>query len=107
MLRRFSPASFSTTLLHADGASLYVAAQTGNIDVALTNMASSSSFAPPKLADFILTERLGSGSYATVYKAYRKVGFSQHHTTLPLRLSFAFTLLDSDSTVFYVKSSQL
>uniref|UniRef100_A0A8C7ZVN7 Serine/threonine-protein kinase ULK3 n=1 Tax=Oryzias sinensis TaxID=183150 RepID=A0A8C7ZVN7_9TELE len=29
-------------------------------------------FAPPKLADFILTERLGSGTYATVYKAYRK-----------------------------------
>ncbi|XP_057707267.1 serine/threonine-protein kinase ULK3 isoform X2 [Corythoichthys intestinalis] len=35
-------------------------------------MASSSSFAPPKLDDFILTERLGSGTYATVYKAYRK-----------------------------------
>ncbi|XP_056231219.1 serine/threonine-protein kinase ULK3 isoform X1 [Seriola aureovittata] len=35
-------------------------------------MASASSFAPPKLADFILTERLGSGTYATVYKAYRK-----------------------------------
>ena len=33
-----------------------------------------SSFAPPKLADFILTEKLGSGTYATVYKAYRKVG---------------------------------
>ncbi|KAM3876908.1 serine/threonine-protein kinase ULK3 [Diretmus argenteus] len=32
----------------------------------------SSSFAPPKLADFILTERLGSGTYATVYKAFRK-----------------------------------
>ncbi|KAJ7994943.1 hypothetical protein DPEC_G00254770 [Dallia pectoralis] len=31
-----------------------------------------SSFAPPKLADFILTERLGSGTYATVFKAYRK-----------------------------------
>ncbi|KAM6981401.1 serine/threonine-protein kinase ULK3 [Aplochiton taeniatus] len=31
-----------------------------------------SSFAPPKLSDFILTERLGSGTYATVYKAYRK-----------------------------------
>uniref|UniRef100_I3J457 Serine/threonine-protein kinase ULK3 n=1 Tax=Oreochromis niloticus TaxID=8128 RepID=I3J457_ORENI len=35
-------------------------------------MASTSSFAPPKLSDFILTERLGSGTYATVYKAYRK-----------------------------------
>ncbi|XP_056881369.1 serine/threonine-protein kinase ULK3 isoform X4 [Takifugu flavidus] len=35
-------------------------------------MASSPSFAPPKLADFLLTERLGSGTYATVYKAYRK-----------------------------------
>ncbi|XP_063044304.1 serine/threonine-protein kinase ULK3 isoform X2 [Engraulis encrasicolus] len=32
-----------------------------------------SGFAPPKLADFILTEKLGSGTYATVYKAYRKV----------------------------------
>lgn len=29
-------------------------------------------FAPPKLKDFILTERLGSGTYATVYKAFRK-----------------------------------
>lgn len=29
-------------------------------------------FAPPKLRDFILTERLGSGTYATVYKAFRK-----------------------------------
>ncbi|NXH99825.1 ULK3 kinase, partial [Pachycephala philippinensis] len=28
--------------------------------------------APPRLDDFILTERLGSGTYATVYKAYRK-----------------------------------
>lgn len=35
-------------------------------------MATTSNFAPPKLADFILTERLGSGTYATVYKAYRK-----------------------------------
>lgn len=48
-------------------------------------MASSSSFAPPKLADFILTERLGSGSYATVYKAYRKVGWRQRHSCPPLR----------------------
>uniref|UniRef100_A0A8C2BVE9 Serine/threonine-protein kinase ULK3 n=1 Tax=Cyprinus carpio TaxID=7962 RepID=A0A8C2BVE9_CYPCA len=29
-------------------------------------------FAPPKLRDFILTEKLGSGTYATVYKAFRK-----------------------------------
>ncbi|NXY01171.1 ULK3 kinase, partial [Pteruthius melanotis] len=29
-------------------------------------------WAPPRLDDFILTERLGSGTYATVYKAYRK-----------------------------------
>ncbi|GCB71770.1 hypothetical protein scyTo_0008920 [Scyliorhinus torazame] len=29
--------------------------------------------APPKLEEFILTEKLGSGTYATVYKAYRKV----------------------------------
>ncbi|XP_073219398.1 serine/threonine-protein kinase ULK3 isoform X4 [Lepidochelys kempii] len=29
-------------------------------------------WAPPRLEEFILTERLGSGTYATVYKAYRK-----------------------------------
>ncbi|XP_051484364.1 serine/threonine-protein kinase ULK3 isoform X3 [Apus apus] len=29
-------------------------------------------WAPPRLDGFILTERLGSGTYATVYKAYRK-----------------------------------
>lgn len=31
-------------------------------------------WAPPRLDGFILTERLGSGTYATVYKAYAKVG---------------------------------
>uniref|UniRef100_A0A8C9TVW4 Serine/threonine-protein kinase ULK3 n=1 Tax=Scleropages formosus TaxID=113540 RepID=A0A8C9TVW4_SCLFO len=31
-----------------------------------------SGFAPPKLAEFVLTERLGSGTYACVYKAYSK-----------------------------------
>lgn len=31
-------------------------------------------WAPPRLDGFILTERLGAGTYATVYKAYRKVG---------------------------------
>lgn len=45
----------------------------GNVNAAVCNMAATSSFAPPKLADFILTERLGRGTYATVYKAYRKV----------------------------------
>ncbi|XP_062819527.1 serine/threonine-protein kinase ULK3 [Anolis carolinensis] len=35
-------------------------------------MAGSGSWAPPQLEDFILTERLGSGTYATVFKAYRK-----------------------------------
>ncbi|KAL7980397.1 hypothetical protein Chor_014726 [Crotalus horridus] len=29
-------------------------------------------WAPPQLEDFLLTERLGSGTYATVFKAYRK-----------------------------------
>ncbi|KAK4820785.1 hypothetical protein QYF61_006125 [Mycteria americana] len=29
-------------------------------------------WAPPRLDEFILTERLGTGTYATVYKAYRK-----------------------------------
>ncbi|XP_053933555.1 serine/threonine-protein kinase ULK3 isoform X6 [Cuculus canorus] len=31
-----------------------------------------SEWAPPRLDEFILTERLGAGTYATVYKAYRK-----------------------------------
>ncbi|NWQ86183.1 ULK3 kinase, partial [Burhinus bistriatus] len=31
-----------------------------------------SGWAPPRLDGFILTERLGAGTYATVYKAYRK-----------------------------------
>ncbi|KAM4660385.1 serine/threonine-protein kinase ULK3 isoform 2-T3 [Amazona ochrocephala] len=31
-----------------------------------------SGWAPPRLDGFILTERLGTGTYATVYKAYRK-----------------------------------
>lgn len=31
-------------------------------------------WAPPRLDGFVLTERLGSGTYATVYKAYAKVG---------------------------------
>lgn len=29
--------------------------------------------APPRLDGFVLTERLGTGTYATVYKAYSKV----------------------------------
>lgn len=48
-------------------------ASVGKSNVVLVIMASTTSFAPPKLSDFILTERLGSGTYATVYKAYRKV----------------------------------
>lgn len=28
--------------------------------------------ASPKLTEFVFTEKLGSGTYATVYKAYRK-----------------------------------
>lgn len=86
VLRRFSPASCLSSSSHAR-ASFYVAAQTGNADVAPITMASGSGFAPPKLADFILTERLGSGSYATVYKAYSKVGFlgSIHQLTSPPR----------------------
>lgn len=44
-----------------------------NFDATVNIIIMASSFAPPKLADFILTERLGSGTYATVYKAYRKV----------------------------------
>ena len=35
-------------------------------------MASSAASHRPHLPDFILTDKLGSGTYATVYKAYRK-----------------------------------
>ena len=30
------------------------------------------SFVPPRMKNFVLTEKLGQGSYATVYKAYKK-----------------------------------
>jgi len=30
----------------------------------------------PRLKDYVLTEKLGSGTYATVYKAYKKVGYN-------------------------------
>ena len=36
------------------------------------NDGQSKSFAPPSMKDFILTEKLGQGTYATVYKAYKK-----------------------------------
>ena len=32
-----------------------------------------SQYAPPRMKDYVLTEKLGSGTYATVYKGYRKV----------------------------------
>ena len=31
------------------------------------------SLAPPRLEHFVITEKLGQGTYATVYKAFRKV----------------------------------
>jgi len=37
---------------------------------------------PPKVDNFVLTEKLGQGSYATVYKAFKKVSFR--------RLSFVY-----------------
>jgi len=33
----------------------------------------------PSAKGYIFTERLGSGTYATVYKAYRKVNLVRHH----------------------------
>lgn len=35
------------------------------------------SLPPPKLEHFVMTEKLGQGTYASVYKAYRKVRFIQ------------------------------
>ena len=32
--------------------------------------------AQPKLNNYVFTGPIGSGSYATVYKAYKKVGFT-------------------------------
>lgn len=40
-------------------------------------------WAPPHLEDFILTERLGSGTYATVFKAYRKVRVAGRRVSRP------------------------
>nr|CAB3267502.1 serine/threonine-protein kinase ULK3-like [Phallusia mammillata] len=40
-------------------------------------------FVPPKLKDFIFTEKLGSGTYATVYKAYKKS--SEHRDVLAIK----------------------
>lgn len=42
-------------------------------------------WAPPRLEGFILTERLGSGTYATVYKAYAKVGAGRGEARLAAR----------------------
>ncbi|XP_046549877.1 serine/threonine-protein kinase ULK3-like [Haliotis rubra] len=38
---------------------------------------SSASTAVPNLKDYVFTEKLGSGTYATVYKAYRKIGIRE------------------------------
>lgn len=42
-------------------------------------------WAPPRVDGFILTERLGSGTYATVYKAYAKVGAGRDGAGLAAR----------------------
>lgn len=42
-------------------------------------------WAPPRLDGFVLTERLGSGTYATVYKAYAKVGAGRALPSEPRR----------------------
>jgi hypothetical protein len=40
----------------------------------------SKSLPPPRLEHFVMTEKLGQGTYATVYKAYRKVTFGHVFT---------------------------
>ena len=39
----------------------------------MMNPASSSVHLVPELKGFVLTDKLGSGTYATVYKSYKKV----------------------------------
>ena len=41
-------------------------------DASKKNYVSNSNFAPPIMKDFVLTEKLGEGSYAVVYKGYKK-----------------------------------
>lgn len=42
----------------------------------------------PKLSGFVFTEKLGSGTYAVVYKAYRKVQvFSYSHDFIKVKVS--------------------
>ena len=38
-------------------------------------MAAKSPYNPPNLKDYLLTEKLGSGTYANVYKAYKKASW--------------------------------
>ena len=39
--------------------------------------------AGPQLKDYVMTDRLGSGTYATVYKAYKKVCISVRQLVEP------------------------
>jgi serine/threonine protein kinase len=42
----------------------------------MANFGGTSKSLPPRLEHFVMTEKLGQGTYATVYKAYRKVTFN-------------------------------
>jgi len=49
----------------------------------------------PKLSDYIFVEKLGSGTYATVYKAYRKVVIHfRDHFLFKCCLIFVFSTFD-------------
>ena len=41
--------------------------------------------APPRMKDYVFTEKLGCGTYATVYKAYRKVKNNFPHSDVDNR----------------------
>jgi hypothetical protein len=50
------------------------------------------SLPPPRLEQFVMTEKLGEGTYATVYKAYRKVTFTHVFAVLFVKLGVIFVV---------------
>lgn len=51
----------------------------------------------PKPRDYILTEKLGSGTYATVYKAYKKVSRDNLENSYDCLIMFIFVMIDLTS----------
>lgn len=60
----------------------------------------------PKLSGFVFTEKLGSGTYAVVYKAYRKVQvFTYSHDFIKVKVSSYDNDISSAKTVTLIESN--